>query len=286
MESQSELDGLIAERYPNIDAFNENIPQILMKLGFSKDKAQYLADHIRAEPSRSAGHARGAGMRDEMALLRIRTENGKMNYNAFNIAMHELGHTVEQTLSMNMIDHTMLEGVPNTAFTEAIAFLFQGKDREILGLSPEDSNPEAAIHSYLSTCEIAAMSLVDMAAWRYLYSRPDAEPADFKRNVLDAANSIWAKYWEPHFGKSDDSILAIYSHMITYCLYLPDYPIGHIINHQLENYFKSHDLASELERICALGNIYPDLWMEKAVGEPISPDELLSDAIAAIKTLG
>ena len=285
MESQSELDGLMREQFPDIDAFNGNIPQILLKLGFSKDKAHYLASHILAEPSRSAGHARGAAMRGGNALLRIRTEKGKMSYSAFNVAMHELGHTIEQTISMNLVDHPALEGVPNTAFTEAISFLLQGNDKEILGVSAEEENPERAIHTYLSTCEIASMALVDMHAWRYLYKRPEAKPADLKRHVLDAANELWAKYWEPHFGKSDDSILAIYSHMVANCLYLPDYPIGHIINHQLEKHFKNHDLASELERICALGNIYPDLWMEKAVGKPISPDELLSDAEAAIKTL-
>ncbi len=286
LESQSKLDHLVEEKFPDVDAFNQKLPQILLKLGFSADRAHYIADHIVAEPSRSAGHARGAGMRGEKALLRIRTEKGKMNYDAFSIAMHELGHTVEQTLSMNLIDHPALEGVPNAAFTEAIAFLFQAKDKEVLGLSPEKEDPERAIQTYLATCEIASMALVDMHAWRYLYRRPNATPSDLKRCVLDTAQELWAKYWAPQFGESDDPILGVYSHMITYCLYLPDYPIGHIISHQIEKFFKDHDLASNLERMCLLGNIYPDLWMEKAVGRPISPDELLSDATAAVKALG
>jgi len=286
MESQSKLDHVVREQFPDVDTFNEKLPQILLKLGFSSEKAHFLADHIVAQPSRSAGHARGAAMRGEKALLRIRTEKGKLTYGAFSIAMHELGHTVEQTMSMNLIDRTVLEGVPNAAFTEAIAFLFQSKDREVLGLSPGKEDPERAIHTYLSTCEIASMSLVDMHAWRYLYKNPDVTPADLRRSVLDIAQELWTKYWEPHLGKSDDCLLGIYSHMITYCLYLPDYPIGHIISHQIEKYFRDHELASNLERMCVLGNIYPDLWMEKAVGKPISPDELLSDAEAAIKALG
>ncbi|MBN1594283.1 MAG: hypothetical protein JW941_13655 [Candidatus Coatesbacteria bacterium] len=286
LDSQAEMDGLVEREFPDVDAFNRRLPDILRKLGFSEEKAKYFADHIVAEPSRSAGHARGAAMRGANSLLRIRTEKGKLSHNAFNIAMHELGHTIEQTISMNMVDHTALEGVPNTAFTEAIAFLFQGKDKEVLGLPPGKESPEKPIHTYLSTCEIASMSLVDMHAWRYLYKNPDARPADLKRHVMEAAQMLWTKYWEPYFGKSDHSILGIYSHMITYYLYLPDYPIGHIISHQLENYFKTHELAPELERICAQGCIYPDLWMEKAVGKPISPDELLSDAEKAINSIG
>ncbi|HUT03153.1 MAG TPA: hypothetical protein VM163_04605 [bacterium] len=285
MESQAELDDLVKQQFPDIDAFNAKLPQILNRLGFSDPKARYLADHILAEPSRSAGHARGAGMRGEKALLRIRTEKGKMSYRSFNIAMHELGHTVEQTFSMNMIDHPTLEGVPNAAFTEAIAFLFQGKDREILGLPPAEKSSELPIHTFLSTCEIASMSLVDMQAWRYLYGHPEATADDLKRNVIAIAENLWSKYWEPHLGKSDYSLLGIYSHMVSYSLYLPDYPIGHIISYQVQNYFKHHDLPSNLERMCALGNIYPDLWMQKAVGKPISPDELLADAAAAVASL-
>jgi len=285
MESQEALDDLVKRQFPDIDAFNAKLPQILNKLGFSDQKARYLADHILAEPSRSAGHARGAGMRGEKALLRIRTEKGKMSYRSFNIAMHELGHTVEQTFSMNMIDHPALEGVPNAAFTEAIAFLFQGKDREVLGLPPAENSSERAIHTYLSTCEIASMSLVDMFAWRYLYKHPDATAADLRENVIAIADDIWSKYWEPYLGKSDESLLGIYSHMVSYSLYLPDYPIGHIISYQIQDYFKRHDLASNLERMCALGNIYPDLWMQQAVGEPISPDKLLADAAGALASL-
>jgi len=36
-------------------------------------------------------------------------------------------------ISLNMIDHTCLNGVPNTAFTEAIAFVFQAHDLDLLG---------------------------------------------------------------------------------------------------------------------------------------------------------
>jgi hypothetical protein len=56
-----------------------------------------------------------------------------MDYKGYNIAVHELGHNVEQVLSLERIDHTLLAGVPNNAFTEALAFVFQGRDLELLG---------------------------------------------------------------------------------------------------------------------------------------------------------
>ena len=70
-----------------------------------------------------------------------------MNFKGFNIAVHEMGHNVEQTFSLNDVDSTLLQGVPNTAFTEALAFVFQAHDLELLGLAQarrEDAGPEDA----------------------------------------------------------------------------------------------------------------------------------------------
>ena len=95
------------------------------------------------DPARGSGHAMGAGRRADKAHLRTRVEKDGMNYKGFNIAVHEMGHNVEQTFSLNMIDHTLLQGVPNTAFTEALAFVFQGHDLELLGLSKPDGEDAA-----------------------------------------------------------------------------------------------------------------------------------------------
>ena len=50
-----------------------------------------------------------------------------------------MGHNVEQTFTLNDVDHIFLKGVPNTAFTEAFAFVFQGHDLELLGLPAPDA---------------------------------------------------------------------------------------------------------------------------------------------------
>ena len=67
-----------------------------------------------------------------------------MNYKGYNIAVHELGHNVEQTFSLNEVDSTLLQGVPNTAFTEALAFVFQAHDLELLGLAKPDARERGA----------------------------------------------------------------------------------------------------------------------------------------------
>ena len=74
--------------------------------------------------------------------------------------------------------------------------------------------------------------------------------------------------------------------MIHSFLYLPDYPIGQLIAVQIEKQVKkSGDLGGEIERMCKLGDIAPDLWMELATVSPVSADALLRSAEKALKVL-
>src|SRR5438128_1017145 len=163
--SESELDAIVAKKYPTAADYQKDIPSLLMKLGFSPERAQYVAQHIVIEPARGSGHAMGAEMRSEKAHLRTRVEKTGMNYKGFNIAVHEMGHNVEQTFSLNDVDHTLLKGVPNTAFTEALAFVFQGRDLQLLGLPAPDTKSEAekTLNDFWTTYEIAGVGLVDTA---------------------------------------------------------------------------------------------------------------------------
>jgi hypothetical protein len=75
--------------------------------------------------------------------------------------------------------------------------------------------------------------------------------------------------------------------MIDSFLYLPDYPIGHLIAFQIEEQIKkSGSIGPEFERMAKTGRVTPDLWMEKATGKPVSPDALLSATADALKQLG
>jgi oligoendopeptidase F len=129
------------------------------------------------------------------------------------------------------------------------------------------------------------VALVDMNVWRWLYQNKNAGPAELRQAVLQIAKGIWDKYYAPLFGVKGSTLLAIYSHMINYGLYLPDYPLGHIIAFQVEEYFKEHDLAVEMERMCVQGSITPKEWMRLAVGADISPQPLIRAAARALSEL-
>jgi len=283
--NESELDKIVASRYPTVEAFKWDIPNILTKLGFERETAEYLAAKIEIDPSRGAGHAMGAGRRTDNSHLRTRVPKGGMNYKGFNIAMHELGHCVEQVFSLNKIDHTLLQGVPNTAFTEAFAFIFQKRDLDVLGLTEKDPKAEYlnALRQIWDTAEIAGVALMDMHVWHWLYDHPEASAGELKEAVIQIARDVWNTYFFPVLGHQDAPILAIYSHMIDAGLYLPDYPIGHIIQFQIEEYIKSKNLGQEMQRMCVQGAITPNLWMELAVKDKISIEPLLKAAGKALK---
>jgi hypothetical protein len=285
--THGELDRLTAARYPDAAAFQAAIPAILEGLGFSAETARFVGARVQVDAARGSGHAWGASMRTEKARLRTRVPAGGMNYLGFNVAMHELGHCVEQVFSLCRIDHTLLAGVPNTAFTEGFAFVFQNRDLQVLGIS--GSAPDAAgaraLDTFWATREIAGVALVDMNVWRWLYQNKNAGPAELRQAVIQIAKGIWDRYYAPLLGAEGCTLPAVYSHMIHSGLYLPDYPLGHIIAFQVEEYFKGHDLAAEMERMCVQGSITPKEWMRLAVGEDISPQPLIRAAAKALDVM-
>ena len=286
--TEAQLDEIVAKRYPDAEAYKKDIPDLLMKLGFAPERAKYIADNIVVDPARGSGHAMGAQMRSEKAHLRTRIEKSGMNYKGFNIAVHEMGHNVEQTLSLNDVDHVLLSGVPGTAFTEALAFVFQGHDLELLGLGAPDAKSEAlkTLNDFWGTYEISGVALVDIAVWHWMYDHPAATPKQLNDATVQIAKDIWNRYYAPVFHKRDVILLGVYSHMINYFLYLPDYPIGHLIAHQIEEQMKkAGSIGPEFERIAKMGRVTPDLWMEHATGKPVGADALLEATQKALATV-
>jgi hypothetical protein len=287
--TEAQLDEMVAKKYPTAQAYQQDIPNLLMKLGFSPERAQYVANNIVVDPARGSGHAMGAEMRAEKAHLRTRLEKGGMNYKGYNIAVHEMGHNVEQTFSLNDIDYTLLKGVPNTAFTEALAFVFQGHDLELLGLPAPDarSQSEKTLNDFWGTYEIAGVALVDMAVWHWMYDHPRATPKELNAATVQISKDVWNQYYAPVFRKKDVVLLGIYSHMIDSFLYLPDYPIGHMIAFQIEEQMKkAGSIGPEFERMAKMGDVTPDLWMEHATGKPVGPEALLEATQGAWAAVG
>jgi hypothetical protein len=283
--TEAELDAITKKKYPTAEAFAADIPAILTGLGFSEERARYLAANIVVDPSRGAGHAWGAQRRGDKAHLRTRVGADGMDYKGYNIAVHELGHNVEQTFSLNEVPYNALEGVPNTAFTEALAFVFQARDLQLLGLSKPDATSEAlaALDDFWGAYEIGGVALVDMRVWRWMYAHADATPAQLREATLGLAREVWNEYYAPVFGRRDVVLLGIYSHMINSMLYLPDYPVGAMIARQVEQQIaRSGDLGGEFERMTRQGRLTPDLWMKRATGAAVGPAALLEAAERAL----
>ncbi len=285
--TEAELDRIVSARYPAPEAFRKDIPRILRHLGFDEEKARFISSKINVDPARGVGHAWGAEMREANAHLRTRVAPTGMNYKAYSIAVHELGHNVEQVLSLNMIDHTLLQGVPNTGFTEAFAFVFQDRHLELLGLRQSDPLEESlkALQNLWSVYEIAGVALVDMEVWHWMYAHRSATPGELKNAVIAIAQKIWNEYYAPAFGNRDAILLGIYSHMIFRSMYLPDYPLGHIIANQIESYLKGKSVGKEMERMCTLGAITPDAWMQQAVHGTLSVQPLIDSAEHALSVI-
>jgi oligoendopeptidase F len=282
------LDAIAAKKYPTAEAYKQDIPNILIKLGFARDKAEYLANNIVVDPARGSGHAMGASMRSEKTHLRTRVETTGMNYKGFNIAVHEMGHNVEQTISLNEMDYTLLEGVPNTAFTEALAMVLQGHDLEVLGLAAPDAQTETlkTLNDFWNTYEISGVALVDMDVWHWMYDHPNASSEQLRDATLQIAKNIWNNYYAPVFGKTDVVLLAVYSHMIDSFMYLPDYPIGHLIAFQIEEKMReSGAIGPEFERMAKMGRVTPDMWMIHATGKPVGAEALLTATANALEKM-
>ena len=280
--NEDELTAQTRNLYPDANAFAADMPRMLQQMGFYAEDARNIARHIAVEPARGSGHAWPCMGRKEDARLRTRIPASGMDYKGYNIAVHEFGHCVEQVLDMYFIDHYMLSGVPNTAYTEASAFLWQHRDLQLLPgakMGNGINDPNEVLDQFWSMYEIMGVSLVDMSMWQWIYAHPKATAKELCEATLSMAKAIWNQYYEPVLGEHDCILLAIYSHMVNAPMYLPNYPLGHIVQFQLEEHLAQSanqmEFAQEYARIYKLGRLTPKQWMIEAVGEAPSIDPIL-----------
>ena len=280
--NEDELSALTRKLYPDANAFAADMPRLLQQMGFYSEDARRIAHHIVVEPARGSGHAWPGLGRKEENRLRTRIPASGMDYKGYNIAVHEFGHCVEQVLDMYFIDHYMLSGVPNTAYTEASAFLWQHRDLQLLPgakMGNGINNPNEVLDQFWSMYEIMGVSLVDMAMWRWIYDHPKANAKKLCDATLQIAKDIWNQYYEPVLGEHDCILLGIYSHMVNTPMYLPNYPLGHIVQYQLEEHLAKSknqlEFAKEYMRIYRLGRLTPKQWMIEAAGEAPSIEPIL-----------
>ena len=289
--NEDELTAKTRQLYPDANAFAADMWRLMTRMGFYSEDARSIAHRIVVEPARGSGHAWPCLGRHEEARLRTRIAPSGMDYKGYNIAVHEFGHCVEQILDMYYIDYYMLSGVPNTAYTEASAFLWQQRDLKLL---PGNTEPlsgamtkEAVFDQFWSMYEIMGVSLVDMSVWRWIYDHPKATPKQLCEATIAIAQEVWNTYYEPVLGEHDCVLLGIYSHMVDVPMYLPNYPLGHIVQLQIEEhlsqYTEPRDFAAEYMRIYRLGRLTPKEWMLQAVGAAPSVEPILHAVTKALQ---
>lgn len=284
-----ELDAAVRARFEDEKDFERKLPQVLRGLGFTPEDADFLGSRVRVEIAKGAGHAIRPALTEYGAWLRTSRLDRELGWDGFDTAMHELGHNLEQLVSTYFAPRPCLRGVPNTACTEAFAFLYQSLGRRVLGLEdPAGAQRQSdldAVQTMLAACQIAGPSLLELHAWRWLYQHRDATPEALRAEVIAIAERLWARFYKRDFGPDPYHLLAAYQHMIGHPLYLADYTLGHIMSHQIRSHMRGKDLALETKRICSIGRMTPDLWMRRAVGAPVSAAALISDAAEALRRI-
>lgn len=287
---QAELNDCLRQRFPDLAAYQRGLPELLRQLGYEAQEADFLGARIRVEFAKGAGHAMPPSLTEYPAWLRTNSLETELGWDGYDTAMHELGHNLEQLYSFHRAPRPALRGVPNNACTEAFAFLYQNLGRQVLGLPSAGTAVGqadlAAAQTALAACQIAGPALLELRTWRWLYRHPDADASALRAEVLRQAEELWEAHYAAHYGADPYHILAAYQHMVAYPLYLPDYALGHIISHQITAHLRGRDLAAETRRICSIGRLTPALWMQRAVGAPISVAPLMRDAARAAEAWG
>jgi len=129
------------------------------------------------------------------------------------------------------------------------------------------------------------VSLLDMRVWKWLYENPNANKTQLKEATIRIAKERWNDFYAPVFGINDVPIQAIYSHMISSPLYLPNYPLGIIIEFQIEQFLKTNNFPETIDRIYKLGKLTPNRWMQEAVGANIDIEPMLTAGFEALKLI-
>ena len=117
-------------------------------------------------------------------------------------------------------------------------------------------------------------------------THPTPRPRSCARRACRSPKDVWNTYYAPVFGKQDVALLGIYSHMVNYPLYLPDYPIGHMIAFQIEEQVeKSRRPGRRVRAHVAHRGGHAGSLDDDGGGRPVGPQALLRATEAALKDL-
>ncbi|MBE0675178.1 MAG: hypothetical protein IH591_10990, partial [Bacteroidales bacterium] len=284
--SAAHLDSLTRSRYPFPQALEDDIKNILIRMGFPESEAGFIGTHVDVHSVVSGGYSNQPQARGSKALMTTMFGVEGLDYKGFRVAMHELGHVVCGIYSTSEVDNFLLAGVPTGGITEGFAEVLAYKNIEGLGLFPysgEEKDHLLALATFWYLYEMGGNALTDIRTWKWMYENPDASVSDLKNAVLDISAEIWNSYFSENFGGVRDShILSVYNHFITGDLYLFNYFLGGIVSYQLADAYGRGDLATGLKEACREGETLPEIWMQKAVGTGFSLKPLFGGVRGAV----
>lgn len=284
------LDSIVKARYPDPEALQEDLPNIYRRLGFSPEASDWLGNSIEVRSVVSGGYSGRPPLPGYKALLTTAFGEDGLDYKGFRIAMHELGHTTEMLYTCSEVEYPTLKNVPTAGITEGVAEYIAYRNLRALGLdegTKEEQKHMQALATFWYLVDMGGQALTEIELWKWMYENPDAKPEEVKEAVLDISGNVWNEYFAPVFGMQDQNILSIYNHMITGSYYLFNYFVGNVVMFQLYEDFSPASGGKGLEKglanACAEGNTLPDLWMKRAVGQPISIEPLLKATEEAVE---
>ena len=134
--TEAQLDAIVAAQVPDRGRVRSGHAEHPAGARLQRRSARdYLAEHIEVDPARGSGHAWGAARcaatRRTCAPASARTA---WTTRAYNIAVHELGHNVEQTFSLNEVR-------PHAAERRAQHGLHRGAGVRVPGPRPGAARP-------------------------------------------------------------------------------------------------------------------------------------------------
>jgi hypothetical protein len=152
---------------------------------------------------------------------------------------------------------------------------------------PEDQQARnmSVLRAFWRAYTNSGPSLVEMRMWHWMYDHPHATAQQFQVAAIRIAKEVWNRYYAPVFHHKEVPLLLVYNHLVRGVLYFPEYPIGEVIAFQVNDYVKGKNLGEEIIRMCRIGSISPNHWMQQAVGTSISPKPLQQAAEKALNSL-
>jgi len=273
--SMAPIDRRLAEQYPDVEAFAADMPNILQQIGFPQNVAEAVTGTIVVQQTDGIPHGGWREMRGDKSYVRIGVPPGGMDYKLFQLGLHEYGHDMQLAISLDMMDYYFLKDVPAGSFSESFAMMLEAGANDLLGIEKdEQARDMAVLRAFWRAYTNSGPSLVEMRMWHWMYDHPGAATSQFQDAAIRIAKEVWNQYFAPVFHEKDVPVLLVFNHLVRGVLYFPEYPMGEVIAFQINYYVKGKNRGEEMIRMCRIGAITPNHWMQQAVGAPISAEPL------------